>query len=87
MSVLDFFSRLLEIKKISKERIIYFNIREKNVIQVSFRPMRGEWNIFNIFCIRGEENVYFNIRWKKSVIQISFKVRKCNLLFTIFVFV
>ena len=35
---------------------------------------------FNMFWIREEENVYFNIRWEGNVIQISMKEEKCNLL-------
>ena len=36
--------------------------------------------ISNMFWIRGERSVYFNIRGEGSVIQASLRGRKCNLL-------
>jgi len=49
-----------------------------DVIQASFQ---GWGEIFsNMFCIRGEGSVYFNIRGEESVIQTSFKGEECNLL-------
>jgi len=49
---------------------------------MQFKLFLGEGNeIFsNMFCIRGEGNVYFNIRGEESVIQASLRGGECNLL-------
>jgi len=39
----------------------------------------------NMFWIKGESNVYFNIRGEESVIQTSFNGEKYNLLYIIYV--
>jgi len=36
---------------------------------------------YNMFWIRGEGSVYINIRGEESVIQVSLRGGKCNLLF------
>jgi len=38
----------------------------------------------DIFWIRGEGSVYFNIRGEESVIQASLRGGKCNLFFLLF---
>jgi len=43
----------------------------------------GNEKISNMFWIRGEVNVYFNIRGKESVIQASLRRGECNLLYNI----
>jgi len=50
---------------------------------MSFKLLLGEGSeIFsNMFWLRGEESVYFNIKGKRSVIQVFFKERECNLLY------